>query len=85
MTTRFHTVLFEDVPRLGDYLAGRGLVPYQDFEVLTTSLSCGTIEIDPFGQPERLLPHLDAFADANGYIVLPHGEFAGALELLLDV
>jgi len=85
MTTRFHTVLFQDVPRLGDHLERRGLVSYQDFEVLTASLSCGTIEIDPFGQPGRLLPHLDAFAAANGYVVLPHDEYSGALELLLDV
>lgn len=84
MTTRFHTVLFEDISRLVDHLAERGLVPYEDFEVLTASLSAGSIEIDPFGEPDRLLPHLDSFADVNGYVVLPRDEHTGAVELLLD-
>ena len=74
--------VLEDRERLEAWLNARGLVPYIDFEILTVSLEEASVELDPMGNTDRLLPHLDAFAAAEGFDVLPFDPETGSVTLL---
>ena len=82
--TRLGGAIFEEAERLRDFLAERGFRPYRDFEIVTVTLSDGALEIDPFGQLERLRPTLEAFANARGFWLLPFDPYAGTLSLVRE-
>ncbi len=73
--------IFEDAERLSHHLADQGFHPYQDFELLTVTLSDGALEIDPRDQLEKLRPHLESFGDALGYRVFPFDSERGTVSL----
>ena len=73
--------VFEDAESLGEWLADSGLVPFIDFEILTVTLDDAAIEIDPIGEPDRLLPLLRTFAEAEGFALFPFEEDVGTLTI----
>lgn len=81
MTTLDGTI-FDDAERLKEHLADRGLRAYEDFEVLTATISDGGLEVDPCGRREALLPHLESFGAAFGYWVFPFDPIAGTISLV---
>jgi hypothetical protein len=74
--------IFEDAEELREYLADRGLRPYEDFEILTATISDGALEVDPCGNLEELRPHLEAFANRLGYWVFPFDPETGTVSLV---
>ena len=73
--------IFEDAERLSQHLADQGFRPYEDFELLTVTLSDGALEVDPYGQLEKLQPHLESFGNALGYRVFPFDPESGTISL----
>ena len=73
--------VFEDAESLGEWLADSGLVSFVEFEILTVTLDDAAIEIDPIGEPERLLPVRREFAEAEGFAVFPFDEDVGTLTI----
>lgn len=74
--------VLEDRDRLEAWLASQGFVPYADFEILAVELEARTVEVDPKGNTERLLPALEEFADQNGFLVDPFEPESGVISLL---
>lgn len=73
--------IFEDAERLSHHLADQGFLPYEDFELLTVTLSDGALEVDPYDQLEKLRPHLESFGNALGYRVFPFDSERGTISL----
>ncbi len=74
--------IFEDADRLQEHLLAAGLRPYEDFEILTVTISDGALEIDPCGRLETLIPHLERFAIERGYWCFPFDKVTGTLSLV---
>ena len=79
--TATNGAIFEDAERLSQHLTDQGFRPYEDFELLTVTLSDGALEIDPYGQLEKLQPHLESFGNALGYRVFPFDVESGTISL----
>ena len=76
------SAIFEHADRLQDWLHDRKKTPYVDFEILTATLTDGILEVDPMGNADGLMPLLEEFADANGYLVGPFDPGTGTISLL---
>ena len=81
--TALSGAIFEDAERLSHHLADEGFHPYEDFELLTVTLSDGALEVDPYDQLDKLRPHLESFANALGYRVFPFDSEKGTISLRL--
>ncbi len=79
--TATNGAIFEDAERLSQHLANQGFRPYEDFELLTVTLSDGALEVDPYGQLEKLQPHLESFGNALGFRVFPFDPESGTISL----
>ncbi len=79
--TATNGAIFEDAERLSQHLADQGFRPYEDFELLTVTLSDGALEVDPYGQLEKLQPHLESFGNALGFRVFPFDPESGTISL----
>ncbi len=79
--TALSGAIFEDAERLSQHLADQGFRPYEDFELLTVTLSDGALEVDPYDQLEKLRPHLESFGNALGYRVFPFDSESGTISL----
>lgn len=78
---RFCSSIFEDAESLLEHLAAQGFRPYVDFEILAATISDGVVEVDPHGELEKLRPHLETFARAQGFWMLPFDPESGTISL----
>ena len=79
--TALSGAIFEDAERLSEHLEGEGFRPYEDFEILTVTLSDGALEVDPCGRLEELRPYLESFGEERGYVLFPFDPETGTISL----